>query len=105
MGNQWETNKDYEISWQEISGHGREGNPWDLAEAVYQKTQVIEPDANKACKKLANIKSMVEVLLKWLEGMEKNLFKAKSQVGILFEASVGDACQEMWHEDCQLCKA
>ncbi|CAE6115303.1 unnamed protein product [Arabidopsis arenosa] len=38
MGNQWETNKDYEISWQEISGHGREGNPWDLAEAVYQKT-------------------------------------------------------------------
>ncbi|CAA0282891.1 unnamed protein product [Arabidopsis thaliana] len=54
------------------------------------ETQVIEPDANKACKKLPNIKCIVEVLLKWLEGMKKNLFKAKSQVGIIFEAKKED---------------
>lgn len=50
---------------------------------------MIEPDANKACKKLPNIKCIVEVLLKWLEGMKKKLFKAKSQVGIIFEAKKG----------------
>ncbi|AEE32494.1 hypothetical protein AT1G49940 [Arabidopsis thaliana] len=54
------------------------------------ETQVIEPDANKACKKLPNIKCIVEVLLKWLEGMKKKLFKAKSQVGIIFEAKKED---------------
>ncbi|XP_020879529.1 LOW QUALITY PROTEIN: uncharacterized protein LOC9308088 [Arabidopsis lyrata subsp. lyrata] len=67
-----------------------------LGSCRVSETQVIEPDANKACKKLANIKCMVEVLLKWLEGMEKNLFKAKIQVGFRGEASVGDAYNQIW---------
>ncbi|KAF3600922.1 hypothetical protein F2Q69_00033464 [Brassica cretica] len=52
----------------------------------------------------ANLKSIVEGLLKWPEGT-KNLFKAKCHVGIIGEAFVGDAHQEMWHGGCQVCDA